>query len=61
MDKNQLDYYLDLLYEFMGEFKETMVAEYKSIPDAEEKFSYEQFVVVRFSNIVSIKSSLNKQ
>ncbi len=43
---------LELLYDYMGRCRPTLKKEYNSIPKKERKFSYEQFVVAKFSTAI---------
>lgn len=52
MENQCIETYLKMLYEFMGEFKEKLTKEYEAIPKRKKKFSYEQFVVATFSNLI---------
>ena len=44
---------LRLFYEFVGEFEENLRDDYEKIPQAEQKFTYAQFCVIAFSNIIN--------
>ena len=50
--KKQVDVYFRMLYEFMGDFQEKLTKEYEAIPKRKKKFSYEQFVVAVFTNLI---------
>ena len=50
--KRQLNMYFHMLYEFMGDFQEKLTKEYEDIPKRKKKFSYEQFVVAVFTNLI---------
>lgn len=50
--KKQVDMYFLMLYEFMGDFQEKLTKEYEAIPKRKKKFSYEQFVVAVFTNLI---------
>jgi hypothetical protein len=52
MDNQSIDKYLEMLYDFMGEFKDKLTRDYNSIPKEKRNFSYEQFAVVTFSSII---------
>lgn len=45
--------YLESLYKYMGIYKESLTEQYNSIPDAENLFSYEQFVVAKYSTYIN--------
>jgi hypothetical protein len=50
--KKQVDMYFSLLYEFMGDFQEKLTKDYEAIKKRKKKFSYEQFVVAVFTNLI---------
>lgn len=50
--KRQLNMYFHMLYEFMGDFQEKLTKEYEAIPKRKKKFSYEQFAVIVFTNLI---------
>lgn len=50
--KKQVDMYFLMLYEFMGDFQDKLTKEYEAIPKRKKKFSYEQFVVAVFTNLI---------
>ena len=50
--RKQVDMYFCMLYEFMGDFQEKLTKEYEAIPKRKKKFSYEQFVVAVFTNLI---------
>jgi len=55
MKKNKeiaADEVLNLLYEFVGEFEENLTEQYNSIPQSEQKFTYAQFCIVQFANLI---------
>lgn len=52
MENQSIEKYFEMLYDFMGEFKDKLTNEYNAIPKGKRKFSYEQFVVVTFSNLI---------
>lgn len=47
------DELLQLFYEFVGEFEENLREDYEKVPQAEQKFTYAQFCVIAFSNIIN--------
>ena len=45
---------LRLFYEFVGEFEENLRDDYEKIPQSDQyKFTYVQFCVITFSNIIN--------
>jgi hypothetical protein len=53
MKKNKkADEVLNLLYEFVGEFEENLTEQYNAIPQAEQRFTYAQFCIVQFANLI---------
>lgn len=53
MKKNKkADEVLNLLYQFVGEFEENLTEQYNSIPQSEQKFTYAQFCIVQFANLI---------
>jgi|LakMenEpi03Aug12_release.lakeMendotaPanAssembly.Ray.scaffolds.fasta_scaffold2023129_1 hypothetical protein len=45
---------LRLFYEFVGEFEENLRDDYEKIPQADQyKFTYVQFCIIAFSNIIN--------
>lgn len=46
------DEVLNLLYEFVGEFEENLTEQYNAIPQAEQRFTYAQFCIVQFANLI---------
>jgi CRISPR/Cas system endoribonuclease Cas6 (RAMP superfamily) len=53
MKKNKkADEVLNLLYQFVGEFEENLTEQYNAIPQAEQKFTYAQFCIVQFANLI---------
>lgn len=47
------DELLQLFYEFVGEFEENLRDDYENIPQAEQKFTYVQFCIIAFNNIIN--------
>ena len=55
MKKNKkliADETLELLYDFVGEFEESLTEQYNTIPQAEQRFTYAQFCIIQFANII---------
>jgi CRISPR/Cas system endoribonuclease Cas6 (RAMP superfamily) len=53
MKKNKkADEVLNLLYEFVGEFEENLTEQYNAIPQSEQRFTYAQFCIVQFANLI---------
>ena len=46
------DEVLNLLYEFVGEFEENLTEQYNAIPQSEQRFTYAQFCIVQFANLI---------
>lgn len=46
------DEVLELLYDFVGEFEESLTEQYNKIPQPEQRFTYAQFCIVQFANII---------
>lgn len=46
------DVTFELLYEFLGEFEEILTEQYNSIPQEEQRFTYAQFCIIQFANII---------
>ena len=46
------DELLQLFYEFVGEFEENLREDYEKIPQADQKFTYSQFCIVQFANLI---------
>ena len=47
------DELLQLFYEFVGEFEENLRDDYEKIPQAEQRFTYVQFCIIAFNNIIN--------
>ena len=43
---------LRLMYEFVSKFDKDLKKAYKSIPKKDRPFTYEQFIVAQFSNLL---------
>jgi hypothetical protein len=43
---------LRLMYEFVSKFDKDLKKAYKSIPKKDRPFTYEQFIVAQFSNLI---------
>jgi hypothetical protein len=55
MKKNKkiiADEVLELLYDFIGEFEEILTEQYNSIPQEDRRFTYAQFCIIQFADII---------